>query len=118
VQDVRQVPEQAGGDIILEGAKIYTVVRYDTLSKIAINNYGRVNGYYFPLIMLASGDVVDDPDLIEPGTRLTIPDLQRNLSDPGARAKIKEFLNEIANVYDRKRIDRMRDDLRALANSL
>jgi hypothetical protein len=68
--------------------------------------------------MLASRNVISDPDLIEPGMNLTIPDLQKNLSDPGARAKIKDFLNEIAGVYDRKGKPAIRDDLRALARTL
>ncbi|GHV91175.1 hypothetical protein AGMMS50268_16780 [Spirochaetia bacterium] len=113
-----EVYQQYSGDIILEGAKNYTVRQGDTLAKITINNYGKVNGYYFPLIMLASRNVVADPDLIEPGMQLTIPDLQRNLNNPGAKAKIKEFLNEIANVYNQKQQILVRDDLRALANTL
>jgi hypothetical protein len=112
------VYEQFSEDINLEGAKFYTVGRGDILAQITIRNYGSGNGYYFPLIMLASRDVVTDPELIIPGMRLTIPDLQLNLSNPGTRAKVKEILNEIANVYDRKQIILVRDELRALANTL
>jgi LysM repeat protein len=115
---MEQVYEQHSGDLILDGAKSYTVVRTDTLSKITRSNYGGQNGYYFPLIMLASQEVVKDPDLIEPGMKLTIPDLRKNLDDPGARQKIKEFLNEIANVYNTKGKAVTRDRLRALAASL
>jgi LysM repeat protein len=115
---MEQVYEEHSGDLILEGAKSYTVVRTDTLSKITRSNYGGRNGYYFPLIMLASQDVVKDPDLIEPGIKLTIPDLQKNLNDPGARQKIKEFLNDIANVYNTKGKAVTRDQLRELAASL
>jgi hypothetical protein len=50
--------------------------------------------------MLASSDVVADPDKIVPGMGLTIPDLQKNLDDPGARANIKNYLLEIAKVED------------------
>jgi hypothetical protein len=117
-----QVYEKYSGDIILDGAKTYRVVRGDTLAKIARSQYGSRNGYYFPLILLASRDVVKDPDMLLPGMRLTVPDLQRNLSDPGARQKIKEFLNEIADVYNdrlRKRWGtQTRKHLRALASSL
>jgi hypothetical protein len=89
--------------LILDGATNYTVVRGDTLSGITEARYGENNLYYFPLVMLASQAAgVSDPDLIIPGMNLTIPDLQRNLSDPGSRNKIKSFLNEIAGVYDRK----------------
>jgi LysM repeat protein len=116
------VYEKYAGDIILDGAKTYTVKKGDYLARIARNQYGSRNGYYFPLIMLASRNQVKDPDFILAGDTLTIPDLQRNLSDPGARQKIKEFLTEIAEVYN-KRLGkrwgtRSRNELRALAASL
>jgi hypothetical protein len=113
-----EVYETYSNDLILEGAKPYTVARTDTLSKITRAHYGGRNGYFFPIIMLASRETVTDPDLIEPGMVLTIPDLQKNLDDPGAKAKMKEFLNEIAGVYDRKGQPTIRDQLRALASSL
>jgi nucleoid-associated protein YgaU len=113
-----QVYETYSSDLILDGAKSYTVVQTDTLSKITRANYGGKNGYFFPIIMLASRETITDPDLLEPGMVLTIPDLQKNLDDPGARAKLKEFLNEIAGVYDRKNQPAIRDQLRALASSL
>jgi hypothetical protein len=88
--------------IILDGATYYVVARGDTLSKIALKHYGAGNGYFFPLIMLASSDVVLDPDLIEPGMQLTVPDLQANLDDPAARGHVKNFLVDIASVYEDK----------------
>jgi hypothetical protein len=112
------VYEQHATDLILEGATSYTVVRTDTLSKITRSSYGAGNGYFFPIIMLASRETVTDPDLIEPGMNLVVPDLQRNLDDPGARERIREFLNEIADVYNRKGRAETRDRLRALASSL
>jgi hypothetical protein len=114
----KKVYEEYSGDIILEGAKTYTVVFADTLSKITRKNYGAKNGYFFPLIMLASRKVVTDPDYIRPGMRLTIPDLEKNLNNPGTRKKIKEFLNQIAGVYDAKGKIETRNQLRALAASL
>jgi hypothetical protein len=105
-------------DIILEGAASYVVKQGDFLAAITNTAYGSGNGYYFPLIMLASDDVVLDPDLIEPGMELTIPDLQRNLNDPTARRQIKAFLNAIADVYDKKDKPDISRDLRQLANTL
>jgi hypothetical protein len=93
-------------DIILDGAKKYTVKRGDTLVGIAREFYTTrdtlENRWFFPLIMLASSDVVEDPDKLEIGMELTIPDLARNLEDPGARSRIKQFLLDIADVYDHK----------------
>ncbi|MDR2159981.1 MAG: hypothetical protein LBP23_07950 [Treponema sp.] len=115
---VEQVYETYSGDLILDGAKSHTVVKTDTLSRITRANYGGKNGYFFPIIMLASRETVTDPDLLEPGMVLTIPDLQKNLDNPETRAKMKEFMNEIAGVYDRKGQPAIRDQLKALASSL
>jgi hypothetical protein len=123
------VPEDAAGafemvyntyrpDLILDGADTYTVVKGDTLSAITKRHYGAINGYFFPLIMLASSDVVLDPDLIEPDMSLTIPDLQRNLDDINAREKIKSFLTDIAGVYEQKAAPITQRRLLELAASL
>jgi hypothetical protein len=118
----QEVYEKYSDDVILEGAKTYTVIKNDSLAKITKGQYGSNNGYFFPLIMLASRDTVSDPDLIEPGMKLTVPDLQRNLNDPHARQKIKEFLDEIADVYNDKPEkgwgEENRKHLKALAASL
>ncbi|GHT68498.1 hypothetical protein FACS1894110_16150 [Spirochaetia bacterium] len=116
-------------DIILEGAEQYVVKSGDYLSRIALSFYGPnvINSDYFPLIMLASPGVVADPELIEPGDRLTIPNLEKNLNDPSARGAIKEFLKDIAHVYDQKiargernreLYDGFRNRLTALSDSL
>ena len=102
-------------DLILNGAETYIVVRGDTLSKISRNKYS--NGFYYPIIMMASSNVVKDQDKITPGMRLTIPNLQANLNDPIARASIKRYILEIASLTERKR-PRDAAGLRSLANSL
>ena len=118
----RGVYDKYQGDIILDGAQTYTVAQGDTLSKIANHRYGAGHGYFFPLIMLASKDVVLDPDLIEPGMQLTIPDLQANLDNPTARSKIKLFLLDIAGIYEKKGDDprsvRLKEELTKLSNTL
>ncbi|MDR1575526.1 MAG: hypothetical protein LBS37_05930 [Treponema sp.] len=114
--------EEPAGDIILEGAQTHLVVWGDNLAKVARTYYGRENGYYFPLIMLASRDVISSPDAITPQTQLTIPDLQRNLDNPASRQRLKEYINEVADMYDRGSGNRWdietRDELRSLASSL
>jgi hypothetical protein len=105
-------------DLILDGATKYVVKKGEILAAITNTAYGRANGYFFPLIMLASDDVVLDPDLIVPGMELTVPDLQRNLNDPTARQRIKSFLLDIAGVYDQKAKPDISRDLRQLANTL
>jgi hypothetical protein len=117
-------------DIILEGAREYIVKSGDILSRIARDHYGSVeNADYFPLIMLASSDVVADPELIEPGDKLTIPDLQRNLDNSAARGEVKKFLKDVAGIYEQKTVveknenkrqlyEGFRSRLTALSNSL
>ena len=105
----------SNSDIILSGAEIYTVVWGDTLTKIARRKYG--NGFYYPLILMASSNVVRDQDRIIPGMKLTIPRLQANLDDPRTRASMKRFFLETASITERKR-PRDAAGLRNLANAL
>jgi Tfp pilus assembly protein FimV len=96
--------EKYASKLILDGAKSYTVVSGDNLSNIASANFGADNGYYFPVIMLASSDVtIQDPDLIQPGIQLTIPDLDKNLDDADAKANIKAFLQDVSDIYGKKK---------------
>jgi LysM repeat protein len=98
-----KVYETYADALIMEGAVDYTVVKGDTLTKIAGNKYQESNMFYFPLIMLASKDIaISDPDLIEPGMQLKIPDLQRNLSNSGSKEKIKAYLGDVAFIYEKK----------------
>jgi LysM repeat protein len=88
--------------LILTGASTYTVKSGDTLANISRSLYQ--DGFFYPVIMLASSDIVLDPDKIEPGMQLTVPNLQVNLDNANARANIKKFLLEIADVeQDRNR---------------
>jgi nucleoid-associated protein YgaU len=54
------------------GRRVHEVVRGDTLSAIAKNYYGNANAYM--KIFEANRNVLDDPDKIKPGQKLTIPD--------------------------------------------
>ena len=57
---------------ITPAGKTYTVVKGDSLSKIAKREYGDVRDWR--KIYEANRDVIDDPDLIEPGQSLIIPE--------------------------------------------
>ena len=111
-------PERAH-DLVLDGAEFYTVERRDTLSRIARIKYGSHNGFYYPLIIMASRDIVDNQDRIERGILLTIPNLQANLDDARARASMKKFFLVVADITGRE-YKRPRDaaGLRRLAESL
>ena len=102
--------------IILDGAETHTVVSGDTLSHISRDKYN--SGFYFPIIMLASRDIVSDPDRIMPGMPLTIPDLQVNLESEGAREAIKAFFNEVAALYEQRGLPAFAQNLRRIADSL
>lgn len=107
--------------LIMDGAKDYKVKSGDTLSSIAKDFYGKDNGYYFPIIMLASSQTILDPDMIEPGMVLTIPDLQKNLNDSSAHQNMKKFFQEIADVYKTKKTataKKTREELQKIASKL
>jgi nucleoid-associated protein YgaU len=57
---------------ITPAGKTYTVVKGDSLSKIAKREYGDANQWH--KIFEANKDVIDDPDLIEVGQDLIIPE--------------------------------------------
>lgn len=84
--------------LILKGATTYTVRSGDTMSSIAWDLYD--DGFFYPIIMLASHRVVLDPDRIQPGMELTVPNLETNLNDQTARANIRNFLLEIAGIEE------------------
>lgn len=105
----------------LEGAEKYTVQKGDTLSTITKNSYGGENGYYFPLIMLASNDVVKDPELIEPGMELIIPNFDANINNPDYAKGLSSYFKDIANVYKQKRTNAssdIRENLLRISNEL
>lgn len=56
-------------------AKFYTVVKGDTLWKIAEEHYGKGHGDKYPEIVKANNPPVKNPDLIQPGWVLRIPPL-------------------------------------------
>jgi glutamine cyclotransferase len=84
----------------LTGAGLYTVRQGDTLSDISRLAYN--DGFYYPVIMLASRGVVINPDKIKPGMVLTIPDLERNKADANSRRSMKNCLNGFANIEKTK----------------
>ncbi|MDR0290118.1 MAG: LysM peptidoglycan-binding domain-containing protein [Treponema sp.] len=113
VDDIlKQIQDTHQPKLDMSGSVNYTVVWGDTLSKIARRYYGGLanvgeagplNGFYFPIIMLASPDShIMDPDLIYPGLQLKIIDLEKNLANPEAHQAIKDSLMEIAHVYQTK----------------
>jgi nucleoid-associated protein YgaU len=57
---------------ITPAGKTYTVVKGDSLSKIAKREYGDMSKWR--KIFEANRDVIDNPDLIEPGQSLIIPE--------------------------------------------
>jgi len=86
--------------LILDGAKEYIVKHGDTLSDIARKEMG--NGFYYPIIMLASRGVVVNPDKIMPDMKLTIPDIEKNKADDNAKKSMKNCLLGFANIEKNK----------------
>ena len=99
-----QVYSSHAGDLVMDGAKNYTVKKGDTLTSITKTFYAGddVNGYYFPIIMLASRNVVSDPELITPGMKLTIPNFEKNIKDKAVAKKMSSFFRDLTSVYRQK----------------
>ena len=124
---LEQIYDNYRGKLDMTGSKDYTVVRGDSLTQITRSNYssltdvgtaGAGNGFYFPLLMMASDSKIVDPDLIEPGMVLKIVDLKKNLANPVARKAIKDCLIDVAYVYNKKGKPAEEEGLKTLANSL
>ena len=101
-ESFKKVYNTYSGIVNLDGAENYTVKQGDTLTSIAKAKYGEDNGYYFPLIMVASENV-SDPELITPGTKLVIPNYNANINDKEQAAKLKPYFKDIADVYKQKK---------------
>ncbi|MBQ9623047.1 MAG: LysM peptidoglycan-binding domain-containing protein [Treponema sp.] len=99
-----QVYSTHESSLVLEGAKYYQVKKGDTLTSITKKFYAGhdANGYYFPLIMLASHNVVSDPELITPGMRLTIPDFEKNINDKSKSQQFSAYFRDLTEVYKQK----------------
>ncbi|MDR1836632.1 MAG: LysM peptidoglycan-binding domain-containing protein [Treponema sp.] len=112
----RGVYNEYWSDLNLDGAQKYTVKSGDRLVDISRDFYQ--DPYYYPLIMLASKDIVLDPDKIQPGMVLTIPDLDKNLNGVRSKANVKGVILDCAQIEEnRGRADTARG-LRERANRL
>jgi LysM repeat protein len=86
-------------DIILDRAQKYTVQEGDTLVILARRFYQ--DGSIYPLIFAAS-DEIADPDRIEVGVILTIPELAVNFDDAKAKKSLDEIIMEIATIEEHR----------------
>jgi len=88
-------------ELDLTGAVKYKVKWGDTMVKISRRFYR--DGFYYPVIILASQDVViKNPDKIWPGMVLTVPDLERNKASDNGRNAIKNCLIGTADIERNK----------------
>ena len=104
-------------DLVLDGAKSYSVVSGDTLYLISKKFYNN-EGFYYPIIMLASSEIVLDPDKIRPGMVLTIPNLEANLENKGAKHAINGVMLDCANIEESRYRQTAAVEIRKLAKSL
>ena len=100
----------------LTGAERYTVVRGDQLRLIAEKYYG--NQLYYPVILLASRDVIVHPDELEIGMVLIIPNLQRNLNNASSRQAIKDIILEVSEMRRSEGQTDAANNLRNFANGI
>jgi hypothetical protein len=86
-------------DLILDQAQRYAVQRGDTLVSIARRFYS--DGSFYPLIYGASTEI-PDPDRIEVGIILIIPDLDLNMNDEKAKKSLSELILEMAGIEEHR----------------
>ena len=120
-------PVLSANGLDMSGSADYTVIPGDFLSEITRTFYGNLtdvgpagkrNGFYFPVLMLASDGLINDPDLIFPDMKLKIPDLVKNLDNPDSRRTIKTLLAQAAVLYRSKALPDEAEVLERLADSL
>ena len=84
--------------------KKYTVVKGDTLSRIALKHFGSVDmAYYFPIIMVMNEGIIKHPDKIRPGVVLNIPDFQEFMAHPEYRQKAKSQFEQCIKIYKKEK---------------
>jgi carbonic anhydrase len=89
-------------NLILNGSVMYTVARGDSLMSIAEKFYGAEHVFYFPLILVASSDMLSHPDRLAPGMQIEVPDLSRNINEPFARENLRKALLAVAELYNNR----------------
>lgn len=109
---------QPRGHVVLDNAQFYTVRRGDCLIFIAKRFYGSEKGNYFPFIIAGTEEKIEDPDEIEVGQKLTIPDLKAAVSTEESRSYVKQTFYDVADKYDAKGKSGMAAQLRAIAAEL
>lgn len=72
---VAQIESKLAVNDAVAASKMYTVVKGDTLWKIAETNYGKGKGGQFNVIFEANRPMLSHPDKIYPGQVLRIPPL-------------------------------------------
>lgn len=95
----------------------YTVVKGDTLSQIAEKFYGsKDKAYFFPIIIAYTLDSyakvnvgeehvavsLNDPDVIEPGTTLRVPNFDEFMASSLHTMAVKPLFEKIAVQYEKK----------------
>lgn len=113
-----KVYTQARSKLDLGGDQTYIVQSGDTLTAITKQYYGDDKGYYFPMIMAASSNVVTNPDLISPGMELTIPDFDANMNEPKIRKMLKGVFKKVAKIYADQGKTSMEEPLSEIAEEL
>ena len=106
---------QPRGHIVLDNAQYYTVRRGDCLIFIAKRFYGTEKGNYFPFIIAGTEEKIEDPDEIEVGQKLTIPDLKAAVSTEESKNYVKQTFYDVADKYEAKGKPGMAAQLRAIA---
>jgi hypothetical protein len=84
-----------------DNMRIHRAKPKESLSSIARQYYGAKNARFFPILMLATG-AIDDPDKIEIGQLIAVPDLMINRLHNSTSPTIRQYFYHVATLYAQK----------------
>lgn len=133
VEEPTPEPEPMPEPVLTVNYREYTVKNGDTLSQIAETFYGsKDRAYFFPIIIAYTLDSFtkvnvggqsvtvnfDDPDIIEPGTVLRIPNFEEFMNSKLHIEAVKPLFERVARRYENKGRPGVAKMLRERANRL
>jgi len=97
-----EVLSKCSPSINAQKAKVYQVAKGDTLLSIAKKFYGDDKGAYFPLIALASANLMSGSTELSVGHYIIIPDIDTNISASKNKKAVRKYFQDTAARYQKK----------------
>jgi nucleoid-associated protein YgaU len=98
-------------------AVVYVVTGKEGLMTIARQYYGSENVWYFPLIYYANRTIINNPDSLQKGTNIIVPDLDASKNNTVYAEQIKDFFRQTADYYYRTGRRPLGDRINSIADN-